>query len=183
MMPATIYAYGQCYVQAAPPVTYLAVRGLNANVKLDLALANKILAGTATAPEILELVGKRVGVWWYRIKGKNSPYVEDAADFAVHEDDLTMGIGKYNYEEELKPGKVKRISVELPVVLLAKSPSGWNPDDNPDSVLMGNSYINRHKWPTVELLEVRYLYRRGQGRGWVKGDWAIKDARGIKVQL
>lgn len=165
-------------------------RGFAAPARYDLRLAETVLRGEATLADILKAYPfdkKRVGIWW-NLSGyedtTKAQAIEDAVEFAYtdgKEETLTTSFGKYLLEE-LRAGRdhngriVKRIELQLPLVLIAKAPKGWSPDDNPREGygLMGNSYIDTKRWPTLELLSVMYL---GGER------WVTLPAKGIQVKL
>ena len=135
-------------------------RGAVVYASMPLPLAEKVVAGKASAGDILSIMHKRVGNFWYLL---GSASVEDAEEFAYSEEHLGAGVGKYNLEEARKNGKGK-VSAEVPVVLLAQRPEDWHPDDNPNSGLMGNSYLDKVIWPKVSLTAVRYY----TGSRWVE---------------
>jgi hypothetical protein len=166
----------------------IVTRGFAAPAKFDLRLAETVLRGEATLADVMKAFPfdkKHVGVWWH-LSGYDGltkkQAIEEAVEFAYtegKEETLTTSFGKMLLDE-LRAGIdqngfiVKRIEIELPLVLIAKAPRGWSPDLNPAITLMGNSYISEKHAKSVELLSVMYL----AGERWV-----TLPAKGVRAKL
>lgn len=139
-------------------------RGINATVTVNLEQADRILNGEMDGKEIVSFL-EDAGIWWYDMEKDGASMIEEAKEFAMKEDDLTQGFGKYCYDL-LKKGESKTEEVELPIVLVAKKPKGWDYEKNPlqQGGLNGNSYIETSRWKSVQLLRVLYF----SNKGWVE---------------
>ena len=150
-------------------------RGINVLVTIkDVKIAHGVLDGTLSAEQVLKFIKGGTGIWWY-ILGRDGASIRDAQDFAKKEDDLTESFGQYLLSD-MESGRSKDIYVEMPIVLVAKRPRGWEPDDNPSEGygLDGNSYIDTDRWKTVELISVQYYSRNG---------WVTKPVHGKRIKL
>jgi SPP1 gp7 family putative phage head morphogenesis protein len=127
---------------------------------LPIALAEKIAAGEANANDILGIIDQEnLGSFWYGLNNTaDGGSMSDVESFAYTEDSF----GSKFAEASLADAKATGENAIIPtsVVLIAKRPKGWSPDENPDNGLMGNSYIDRK---SVRLEAVRYK----SAKGWV----------------
>ena len=152
-------------VKAIDPHLTEICRGINLSLDIkrkDLGLCEKIREGKLTVKELLSFLGnKPVGEFWYLI-GNEDAGIEDSEEFAVKEDDLSVPSVQRDYKafKDNEGGlydDTDEFYVELPMVLVAERPKDWHPDNNPDSGLMGNSYLDTKKWKAVKLKNIRYL--------------------------
>lgn len=127
-------------------------RGLHVYVGIDTHTEKipALLAGTATARDILDIMDPAAGIWW-GIMGQFG----DLADFEdyAYSDDLLA-----DTYEDLEGGEVS-------IVLVAKRPTRdgqpWDPEHhNPHDPLMGNSFLEDGE--QIDLVEIRY----DAGKGW-----------------
>lgn len=133
-------------------------RGLRLT-EFDAAFARKVIAGTVTAREFADVLGKNgLGVWW-GVMGQFGD-LADFEDYAWGEETLRKQV-----EEGYGPDDDFFVSGEIQVVLVAKRPKRgnepWDPEvHNPIDPLMGNSFLEDGE--PVDLVEIRY----DAGWGW-----------------
>lgn len=147
-------------------------RGMGINVNVTVEEAEKIQTRKLTLQDLLRITKlKRLSNWWYRegpawegnkeveLTLNNILYGAMEAIFPEAEDTLDSGWGQAMLANA-KIGEGLRskykASFDLPIVLVGQCPPGWDPEDNPDGGLTGNSYINKRTWPTVKLLDIYY---------------------------
>lgn len=117
-------------------------------------VAHRILSGTATHEDLLHHINAdRVGHYWstHNVSDSNSHYTPRS--YAEPREPIT------NWTRHAEPGE--NVLGAAGVVLIGHRPHGWNPDDNPDEGLMGNSYLPDHSH--IPLHEIHYS---GDGENW-----------------
>jgi hypothetical protein len=117
----------------------------------DREAAHRISSGTATHHDLLKHVDLgHVGHFWYHPEHAD---VEGTKEFAEPVEPLA-----HNLDDAYDNGKVIG---DVGVVLEARHPQGWHPDDNPDHGLMGNSYLPDHSH-----LRLHKMHYTADGETW-----------------
>jgi hypothetical protein len=180
----TVYSYDRRIADAderQKARAHQVCRGFHVDVDIrrkDLDWLDKLKEGRLTLSDLLKKVPLRtedVGIWWFLMT--DSSWIEDAQDYALDETELVQGDFVQNWLEEFQTGESDEVGLQIPIVLIAKRPKGWDPDENPEEMggLMGNSYIDPNRWPKVRLEKVQYY--DGKDR------WRTLSAGGLTVRL
>jgi 2'-5' RNA ligase len=116
--------------------------------------AHRILSGTATHDDVLHHVDTdRVGHYWSTHNASDASSLDTPKSYAEPHEPIA------NWTRHTEPGE--NVLGAAGVVLVGHRPHGWNPDDNPDGGLMGNSYVPDHS--RIPLHEIHYT---GDGETW-----------------
>lgn len=99
--------------------------------------AHRILNGTATHDDLLSHMDTgRAGHYWYTHNADQPHQLDDAKVYADPKEPMS------NWAHRSEPGE--HILGSVGTVLVGHRPKGWNPDDNHDDGLMGNSTVPDH---------------------------------------
>tara|TARA_R110000824_G_C15131144_1_gene669029 strand:+ start:219 stop:869 length:651 start_codon:yes stop_codon:yes gene_type:complete len=133
----------------------------------------KIAAGKLSSKEVLDLHyssgNKAFGIWWYMNGNCNEcSGIEDSQLFAEPQE----GPEAFLRHPEKIQGYIDEgwpFDFEMGVVLVAKRPKEWHSDDNKPEGIMGQSYIDKKRWPKLSLVSLQY---------WTGSKWVTKRASG-----
>ncbi|WP_157953328.1 2'-5' RNA ligase family protein [Streptomyces sp. MH60] len=117
-------------------------------------VAHRILNGTATHDDVLGHVDTdHVGHYWSTHSTTDPGSLREPRSYAEPHEPIS------NWTPHAEPGE--NVLGAAGVVLVGHRPHGWNPDDNPDDGLMGNSHLPDHSH--IPLHEIHYT---GDGENW-----------------
>ncbi|MGW1436933.1 2'-5' RNA ligase family protein [Streptomyces griseus] len=111
-------------------------------------VAHRLMTGTADHHDVLGLIDThRAGKYWYTHGPGPGDSLPDSKTYAHEGEHLTRWHGHAEPEDT-------HISGAVGVAMVGHRPKGWNPDDNHDDGLMGNSHLpdNSH----IRLHELHY---------------------------
>lgn len=150
----------------APAEGDLMSRGMIVGNDWDHGAVHRLMNGQATAHDLLHHIDTSdTGDFWY-------PHHPDRS----HEDNI-FGAKEFAQSEPSEhPAQDldrDRPIGEVGVVLVGHKPDGWDPENNPDHGLMGNSYIPHSA--DVPLHKIHYQDHNG--------DWHSADASGHSVHV
>lgn len=141
-------------------------RGMVIGDNWDRDAVHRMIGGTATAHDFLPHIDRSdVGDFWYA----HDPHLS-------HEDNISGAKDFARSERSEHPANDldrDRPIGETGVVLVGRKPEGWDPENNPDHGLMGNSYIPHST--DVPLHKIHYRDHNG--------DWHSADATGHSVHV
>jgi 8-oxo-dGTP pyrophosphatase MutT (NUDIX family) len=141
-------------------------RGMVIGGEWDKDAVHRVMNGNATAHDLLHHIDKSdVGDFWYPHDPSRS-----------HEDNLHGAKEFAQAESSDHPAQDldrDRPIGETGMVLVGHKPEGWDPKNNPDEGLMGNSYIPHSA--DVPLHQIHYHDHNG--------DWHSADATGHSVHV
>lgn len=141
-------------------------RGMVIGDNWDRDAVHRMMGGTATAHDFLPHIDRSdVGDFWYA----HDPHLS-------HEDNISGAKDFARSERSEHPANDldrDRPIGETGVVLVGRKPEGWDPENNPDHGLMGNSYIPHST--DVPLHKIHYRDHNG--------DWHSADATGHSVHV
>ncbi|MFH8483156.1 2'-5' RNA ligase family protein [Streptomyces sp. NPDC018055] len=118
-------------------------------------VAHRLMTGTADHHDVLGLINtEHAGHYWYTHgHGPERDSLPDSKTYAHDEEHLQRWHGQAEPEDT-------HISGAVGVAMVGHRPKGWNPDDNGDYGLMGNSHLpdNSH----IHLHELHYTPDGGE---------------------
>lgn len=141
-------------------------RGMVIGGNWDRDAVHRVMNGQATAHDLLHHIDKEdVGDFWY----PHEPHLSRDQNLSGAKDFARAESSEHPAEDLDRDHPIG----EVGMVLVGHKPAGWNPENNPDHGLLGNSYIPHSA--DVPLHEIHYQDHHG--------DWHSADASGHSVHV